>query len=512
MKRHAANTPKFATRDDSLIVYPDLSANERRRVQRRLQRGELSRIVPGVVTTRPPEEWPALMARERIRVLATLFPGAVIGYRSAFRGGVPVDGVIHLNYSYDRTRELPGLTVVLVKAAGKAPGDSPIAGRELYFPSNARLLLENLTISRGKFTKSVTREEVEERLMTMCGSRGEDSLRQLREQAQALAPQLGLERELSVLEGLIGSVLGTWTRSPLSTRAGKAWAAGTPYDKDRMALFEALATVLRSTPLERVQAVTRSESGRLNFAFLESYFSNFIEGTEFDVMEARAFVLEGKPIETRPKDSHDVLGVFRQALHPAWANQTLAAGEPVLEQLRARHADMLHARPEASPGEFKDRENFAGNTAFVLPKHVRGTLIEGSEVLPSVPPGMARALFTMFLVSEVHPFLDGNGRLARLVMNAELSVVGECRIIVPTLFREEYLDCLRVMTREREPRSFIRAMQFIRRWSAAFDYENLDQVIASMRATNAFERSRVQHKLLLPAPRQVEGHRTSGGA
>jgi len=64
---------------------------------------------------------------------------------------------------------------------------------------------------------------------------------------------------------------------------------------------------------------------------------------------------------------------------------------------------------------------------------------------------MARALLAMFLVAEVHPFTDGNGRLARLVMNAELSVVGASRIIVPTLCREEYLDCLRVLTRQGEP-------------------------------------------------------------
>lgn len=57
----------------------------------------------------------------------------------------------------------------------------------------------------------------------------------------------------------------------------------------------------------------------------------------------------------------------------------------------------------------------------------------------------------MFLVSEVHPFNDGNSRLARLLMNAELSVVGACRIIIPTLFREEYMDCLRVLSREGNP-------------------------------------------------------------
>ena len=29
----------------------------------------------------------------------------------------------------------------------------------------------------------------------------------------------------------------------------------------------------------------------------------------------------------------------------------------------------------------------------------------------------------MFLVSEVHPFVDGNGRIARIMMNAELVAV-----------------------------------------------------------------------------------------
>lgn len=111
---------------------------------------------------------------------------------------------------------------------------------------------------------------------------------------------------------------------------------------------------------------------------------------------------------------------------------------------------------------------------------------------------MARALLAMILVAEVHPFTDGNGRLARLVMNAELSVVGASRIIVPTLFREEYLDCLRVLTRQGEPAPFLQAMQHIHAGTAAFNYDDLDRVLAQMTACNAFEKSRIQYKLLLP--------------
>jgi hypothetical protein len=125
--------------------------------------------------------------------------------------------------------------------------------------------------------------------------------------------------------------------------------------------------------------------------------------------------------------------------------------------------------------------------------------MEGSKLLPTVPAGTARALLAMFLVAEVHPFTDGNGRLARLVMNAELSVVGSCRIIVPTLFREEYLDCLRLLTRHGEASPMLVAMQKIHQWTAAFDYEDLDQVISQMARCNAFERSLIQFKLLTPA-------------
>ena len=115
-----------------------------------------------------------------------------------------------------------------------------------------------------------------------------------------------------------------------------------------------------------------------------------------------------------------------------------------------------------------------------------------------VDAGFPRALRAMFAVAEVHPFNAGNGRLARLVMNSQLSANEEARIIIPTLYREPYLDCLRVLTREGDPTPFIKVMTDMQRWTAAFAYEELDYVILAMANCNAFEKSLVQSQLLWP--------------
>jgi len=119
---------------------------------------------------------------------------------------------------------------------------------------------------------------------------------------------------------------------------------------------------------------------------------------------------------------------------------------------------MLAERPEIGPGEFKIEPNRAGYAEFVAPDLVEGTLREGYRYLDSLPSGFHRAVFAMFLVSEVHPFADGNGRVARILMNSELSAVGEQRILVPIASRDDYLQALRGMTHNRNASSLVRVM------------------------------------------------------
>src|SRR3546814_12035642 len=100
--------------------------------------------------------------------------------------------------------------------------------------------------------------------------------------------------------------------------------------------------------------------------------------------------------------------------------------------LRHRHAMVMEARPDKGPGIFKAKPNQAGMTLFVAPDLVEGTLERGYDLCQALGDPLHRSIYMMALVSEVHPFADGTGRGARIMMNATRVPGGEGRITNPT--------------------------------------------------------------------------------
>ncbi len=81
-------------------------------------------------------------------------------------------------------------------------------------------------------------------------------------------------------------------------------------------------------------------------------------------------------------------------------------------------------------------------------------------------------------------------------MNAELTRAGASRIIIPTLYHLQYVDCARALTRKNEPQGFVQALAKMAHWSSQFNYEGLDLLIDEVRKTNALEESPVEFQLL----------------
>jgi Fic family protein len=93
----------------------------------------------------------------------------------------------------------------------------------------------------------------------------------------------------------------------------------------------------------------------------------------------------------------------------------------------------------------------------------------------------------MFLVSEVHPFLDGNGRIARVMMNAELSAKGLPKIIIPTVYREDYMGALRKLTRQRVADAYVRMLLRAYEFSSALVGDNIDEMEKDLIKCDAFK-------------------------
>jgi len=422
------------------------------------------------------------------RIAALYFPGAVVVDRSAFEAMPSNDGSLFLDggpdYAGRRPVRLPGLTLRPRRGPGPIDGDMPFM-EALHFAGPGRKFLDNMRPSRardGNIARTLSKAELEDELTGVAALRGIEGLNDVRDRAREVAVAVGGELQMTALDNLIGAVLGT-TDSALSTSAARAHRQGLGFDPRRIDLFEALQARLLQSPLPCRPAKPNSLPA---LSFIEAYFSNWIEGTEFRLDEAEEIVFGGAMPEGRTEDAHDVLGTFELVNDPDRRGLVPADADSLLGLLRSSHAIMLARRPSARPGSFKTKPNQAGGTTFVHPDLVAGTLNEGFRYYEALPEGLARAIFMMFLVSEVHPFTDGNGRVARVLMNATLTAVDLQRIVVPLSARDDYMQSLRALSRNSDPRPFIRVLDYLQQYTAAIDWSDLGRAERELGASNAF--------------------------
>lgn len=154
--------------------------------------------------------------------------------------------------------------------------------------------------------------------------------------------------------------------------------------------------------------------------------------------------------------------------------------------LKNRHAEILAARKHKNPGQFKTKVNVAGSTQFVHPDLVKGTLRKGFEIYRALETSLHKAVYMMFLVSEVHPFSDGNGRVARIMMNAEMISVNDQKIIIPIVYRNNNLAALKTLANDRYSTPLIRTLDFGQKFTQSIDWSNYHRVREQLEGSNAF--------------------------
>lgn len=470
------------------IIYSSSDPELSRQITKLEEEGTIKKISPRLYTTNLTETPESIVKRNIFQIISNLYPNALLSHRSALEYKPTETGNIFLTYTYTKKINLPGITINFLKGHEPINGDNPFAGK-LFVSQKERALLENLQSSRklGPTSKTLTLPEIEEKLEQIIQVHGEEGLNNLRDKARKIAEIIGMQPEFEKLNRIISSLLTTKTSKNLKSPLAVARAFGVPYDSGRIELFQILFRELQQREFKSFPDKNTSKQSFRNFSFFEAYFSNYIEGTIFEIDDAKKIIETQMPMTSRHEDSHDVLGTYQLVSNQKEMSITPKTQEELLKIILYRHGVLLSSRKDKNPGQFKDKNNRAGETYFVDFKLVRGTLIKGFEFYQALVNPFSKAAYMMFLISEVHPFIDGNGRIARVMMNAELVKEGQSKIIIPTVYREDYMGALRKLTRQSNPDPYIRMLQRAHEFSSTIFDNDMNQMEKHLKDCNAFK-------------------------
>lgn len=166
---------------------------------------------------------------------------------------------------------------------------------------------------------------------------------------------------------------------------------------------------------------------------LEAHYTTHIEGTHLTLDQSEQ-LLTGHEIENvDPEDVRELLN-YKKAFD--LVADYLGSGEPIREGLiREIHKRLVEGvrGNSATPGEYRKIQNYVANSktkeiiytppsAFEVPL-MMAELVEWLKVEQEINPVLIAGI-AQFQLVHIHPFLDGNGRSARLLSTLYLYKTG----------------------------------------------------------------------------------------
>lgn len=263
----------------------------------------------------------------------------------------------------------------------------------------------------------------------------------------------GLRKENRVGDFILTAVGGEQVRAylppPLPPKAPLHLAAlyGLMEDANQaLGRLDGIASILPDTPLFLYMYVRK-----------EALLSSQIEGTQSSLSDLLLF--ENEEIPGVPLDDVQEISNYVAAMN--YGLERLLGGFPLSLRLIREIHDILLSKGRGStkqPGEFRRSQNWIGgtrpgNAAFVPPPPDKvldcmGALEKFIYEEKSKLPVLIKAALIHVQFESIHPFLDGNGRLGRLLITFLLCAQGVLRepILYLSLFfkthRQQYYDLL----------------------------------------------------------------------
>ena len=223
---------------------------------------------------------------------------------------------------------------------------------------------------------------------------------------------------------------------------------GMDISEEYVMLFSSVDTL--KGEMDKRRPLTQGELKRLHEEFIIefTYNSNAIEGNMLTLRET-ALVLEGVTIDKKPlKDHLEAVG-HRDAF--LYVQQLITDKTPVSERIiKDIHSLVLMDRPEDKGvyrsipvrimGAFKEPPQ-----PYLVPIQMEGLFYDLAK--DKRHPIERAALFHLNF-EGIHPFIDGNGRTGRLILNLMLMQCGYPPVNVKFADRKRYYDCFDSYYRE----------------------------------------------------------------
>lgn len=176
-----------------------------------------------------------------------------------------------------------------------------------------------------------------------------------------------------------------------------------------------------------------------------TYSSNALEGNSLTESETKVVLEDGITIGGKPlKDHFEAIG-HSEAFDLLYK---LAERKDITEDdILGLHRLFYYRIESETAGKYRERNVIITGTDFTppAPAAVPLAMQEFLGDLPSLRqlhPVEYAAMLHLTLVT-IHPFIDGNGRTARLLMNLALLQAGYPITIIPPLIRGDYISALR---------------------------------------------------------------------
>ncbi len=194
-------------------------------------------------------------------------------------------------------------------------------------------------------------------------------------------------------------------------------------------------------PLDSVEIKELNQYFRIGL----TYSSNALEGNSLTESETKVVLEDGSTVGGKPLRDHlEAVGHSRAY---DFMYQLVSSNSITEADIKKLHWLFYQNINEVSAGNYRKQRVFISGSNYpmpepeIVPELMAKFIVQMKQIKENLHPVELAAKFHKEFV-YIHPFIDGNGRVARLLMNLVLLQSGYPITIIPPILRSEYIASL----------------------------------------------------------------------